>query len=230
MAVLFIAYCYVSSEVRFGCFTGGQGSSAPRRGVSFPLETTKREGRARPPLWKQTPTRGLAIIKSRLCRKAAKVGGGLWPLLVCAYITGCRPLALPLGELSPQVTERVGMVMVCPLRPRCARPPLPKGEARDAHTVHQNVCRGGALPRLEHCAKQEGQNPSCLLFHPIAAPAILRSRRPGRRRSYPPARRSPPTAHGSARRPRSSPSPAVPAPPSPSPACCSRRRSDDGGP
>ena len=28
-ALLFIAYCYVSSEVRFGCFTGGQGSSAP---------------------------------------------------------------------------------------------------------------------------------------------------------------------------------------------------------
>ena len=95
----------------------------------------------------ETPTRGSAIIKSRLCRKAAKVGGGLWPLLVCAYITRCRPLALPLGELSPRVTERAGMVMVCPLRPRCARPPLPKGEARDAHTVHQNVCRGGALPR-----------------------------------------------------------------------------------
>ena len=52
-------------------------------------------------------------------------------------------MALPLGELSPQVTERAGMVMVCPLRPRCARPPLPGGEARDAHTAHQNVCRGG---------------------------------------------------------------------------------------
>ena len=93
-----------------------------------------------------------------------------------------------------------------------------------------DVCRGGVLPRPAHCAKQEGQNPSCLLFHPIAAPVILRSRRPGRRRCYPPARRSPPTAHGSARRPRSSPSPAVPAPPSPSPACCSRHRSGDGGP
>ena len=277
MAVLFIAYCYVSGEVRFGCFTGGQGSSAPRRGGS---PWNDQRGRAAAlPLWKHPP-RGWAIIKSRLCRKAAKVGGGQGPLLVCAYITGCRPLALPLGELSPQVTERVGMVMVCPLRPRCARPPLPKGEARDAHTVHQNVCRGGALPRpfsqsLRHgftvtppfaqgrlwssapagagtdchvapllamtvqgrgstppetLCKQEGQSPSCLLFHPIAAPVILRSRRPGRRRSYPPPRRSPPTAHGSARRPRSSPSPAVPAPPSPSPACCSRRRSDGGGP
>jgi len=42
-------------------------------------------------------------------------------------------LALPLGELSPQVTERVlsfGRGIVCPLRPRCARPPLPEGEAR----------------------------------------------------------------------------------------------------
>ena len=35
--------------------------------------------------------------------------------------------------------------MVCPLRPRCARPPLPEGEARDAHAAHQNVCRGGRL-------------------------------------------------------------------------------------
>ena len=70
-------------------------------------------------------------------------GGRPHAAAVCAYITGHRPLALPLGELSPQVTERAGMVMVCPLRPRCARPPLPEGEARDAHTAHQNVCRGG---------------------------------------------------------------------------------------
>ncbi len=60
------------------------------------------------------------------------------------------------------------MVMVCPLRPRCARPPLPKGEARDAHTVHQKVCRGGAsaversgtsalgVPRPEHGARPAG--------------------------------------------------------------------------
>ena len=53
-------------------------------------------------------------------------------------------MALPLGELSPQVTERAGMVMVCPLRPRCARPPLPEGEARVAHTAHQ---KGGLMPR-----------------------------------------------------------------------------------
>ena len=70
-------------------------------------------------------------------------GGRPHAAAICAYITGHRPLALPLGELSPQVTERAGMVMVCPLRPRCARPPLPEGEARDAHTAHQNVCRGG---------------------------------------------------------------------------------------
>ena len=43
-------------------------------------------------------------------------------------------LALPLGELSPQVTERVLSVTssVYPLRPRFARPPLPRGEARKA--------------------------------------------------------------------------------------------------
>ena len=39
------------------------------------------------------------------------------------------PLALPLGELSAKVTERV-LQPASPLRPRCARPPLPKGEAR----------------------------------------------------------------------------------------------------
>ena len=87
-------------------------------------------------------------------------------LMPTYYVKRCSPLALPLGELSPQVTERVlqsflndninlfthiteisvditvgesqnllgcyplGMVIVCPLRPRCARPPLPRGEAR----------------------------------------------------------------------------------------------------
>ena len=44
-------------------------------------------------------------------------------------------MALPLGELSPQVTERVlqpisnANVICRPLRPRFARTPLPKGEA-----------------------------------------------------------------------------------------------------
>ena len=119
------------------------------------------------------------------------------------YVTGYRPLALPLGELSPQVTERVlqpflnnkinlcahttkipvdipvgesqnlqpkrhqelrtfriiskplrfimlraiqfndqsGRSIVYPLRPRYARPPLPKGEARDVRTVHRKVYR-----------------------------------------------------------------------------------------
>ncbi len=37
-----------------------------------------REGGPRPSLF-GNPTRGGAIIKSRLCRFAAKVGGGLWP-------------------------------------------------------------------------------------------------------------------------------------------------------
>ena len=51
-------------------------------------------------------------------------------------VTGYSSPALPLGELSPQVTERAvqpfsnDMVIVFPLRPRCARPPLPRGEAK----------------------------------------------------------------------------------------------------
>ena len=66
------------------------------------------------------------------------------PFLVPIY----DALALPLGELSPQVTERepcargtssacegasifrLDVAVICPLRPRCARPPLPQGEAK----------------------------------------------------------------------------------------------------
>ena len=111
-------------------------------------------------------------------------------------------MALPLGELSPQVTERVlqsflndninlfthiteisvditvgesqnllgcyplGMVIVCPLRPRCARPPLPRGEARNARAVHQrerqDVFPGTsplrALAALGHLSQGERQD------------------------------------------------------------------------
>ena len=66
----------------------------------------------------------------------------------CANIDA---LALPLGELSPQVTERalrprdviclrrcqhfpIDVAVICLLRPRCPRPPLPQGEARGAGT------------------------------------------------------------------------------------------------
>ncbi len=152
-------------------------------------------------------------------------------LLPTYYVTGCSPLALPLGELSPQVTERVlqpfsndkinlcahttkipvdipvgesqnlqpkrhqelrtfriiskplrfimlraiqfndqsGRSIVYPLRPRyarpplpkgearcfpgyfspsgtrCARPPLPKGEARDTRAVHRKLYRSAAF-------------------------------------------------------------------------------------
>ena len=124
-------------------------------------------------------------------------------LMPAYYVTGCSPSALPLGELSPQVTERAlqpllndkidlfthiteipvnipvgesqnlqpkrhqklrtfriiskplrfimlraiqfndqsGRSIVYPLRPRYARPPLPKGEARDVRTVHRKVYR-----------------------------------------------------------------------------------------
>ena len=43
----------------------------------------------------------------------------------------------------------LGMVIVYPLRPRYARPPLPKGEARDARTAHQMVYRSASLHLLE---------------------------------------------------------------------------------
>ena len=123
-------------------------------------------------------------------------------LMPTYYVKRCSPLALPLGELSPQVTERVlqsflndninlfthiteisvditvgesqnllgcyplGMVIVCPLRPRCARPPLPRGEARNARAVHQrerqDVFPGTsplrALAALGHLSQGERQD------------------------------------------------------------------------
>ena len=45
----------------------------------------------------ETPTLGLAIIKSRLCREAAKVGGGLWPPLKYAFVLKCRSIRLYRG-------------------------------------------------------------------------------------------------------------------------------------
>ena len=58
-----------------------------------------------------------------------------------------------------------GIVIVCPLRPRCARPPLPKGEARDA----QKLCHTPlALPPGELSALAL-QNRS-----PASAGSILR--------------------------------------------------------
>ena len=107
-------------------------------------------------------------------------------LMPTYYVKRCSPLALPLGELSPQVTERVlqsflndninlfthiteisvditvgesqnllgcyplGMVIVCPLRPRCARPPLPRGEARDARGATGSWSPQKATKRRRH--------------------------------------------------------------------------------
>ena len=100
-------------------------------------------------------------------------------------------MALPLGELSPQVTERVLPPFlnnkinlcahtVCPLRPRRARPPLPQGEARDTHTVHRKVhrsarfiCPSAAITALERSSGK----------HRMAAgtETVLRPPRPSRR-------------------------------------------------
>ena len=70
-------------------------------------------------------------LKARFHRRSRKAG--LRQVSVKSF-TEHISLALPLGELSPQVTERAlsfGRGVVCPLRPRCAWPPLPKGEARE---------------------------------------------------------------------------------------------------
>ena len=69
-------------------------------------------------------------------------------------VTGSSSPALPLGELSPQVTERAvqpfsnDMVIVFPLRPRCALPPLPRGEAKMLARYHRYA--QDAFSLLEH--------------------------------------------------------------------------------
>ena len=62
----------------------------------------------------------------------------------CAVPLRASPLALPLGELSAKLTERV--FLTCPLRPRCTRTPLPKGEAR-ARTAPADLQKSTASPR-----------------------------------------------------------------------------------
>ena len=62
----------------------------------FPLKRPKREGCGPPSL--ETPSGGWAIIKSRLCRAAAKVGGGQGPLVRKYFAAGRRSVgggALP---------------------------------------------------------------------------------------------------------------------------------------
>ena len=67
----------------------------------FPLEnppSLKRpKGRGCDPSPLETSPRGVAIIKSRLYREAAKVGGGLWPPLKYAFVLKCRSIRLYRG-------------------------------------------------------------------------------------------------------------------------------------
>ena len=82
----------VATKVTKSAIQGGRKfrSSFP---LENPLSLSDQRGRAAAlPLWKHPPL-GWAIIKSRLCRKAAKVGGGLWPLFWKVFllsIGGCR--------------------------------------------------------------------------------------------------------------------------------------------
>ena len=54
-----------------------------------------------------------------------------------------------------------GMVIVCPLRPRYARPPLPKGEARDARTVHRKVYRSAPFISSADWSLPHKKSPAC---------------------------------------------------------------------
>ena len=109
---------------------------------------TSPTGRGKGSAGTETVLRPSDFRAARALRGSRKTVNGTYryryaPFLVPIY----DALALPLGELSPQVTERpcargtssacegasifrLDVAVICPLRPRCARPPLPQGEAR----------------------------------------------------------------------------------------------------
>ena len=77
----------------------------------FPLENPpslkrpKGRGLRPPPLWKPPPL-GWAIIKSRLCRKAAKVGGGQGPTFDNTFALGRGVVRLCISEQERQRKEK----------------------------------------------------------------------------------------------------------------------------
>ena len=91
---------------------------------------------------------------------------------------GAAPWLLPLGELSPQVTERVLQpfteipvdIIVYPLRPRCARPPLPEGEAR--------CFPGYVSPSAPRCARPPLPQGEARCFPGYVSPSPPRRARP----------------------------------------------------
>ena len=54
----------------------------------------------------ETPTLGWAIIKSRLYREAAKVGGGLWPPVDNAFALKYNIVRLCISEQKRQRKEK----------------------------------------------------------------------------------------------------------------------------
>ncbi len=81
------------------------------------------------------------IFHAKSCLSAALLHRCSVFLLCC--MDSLTVLALPLGELSPQVTERGSqpfyMGIVFPLRPRCARTPIPQGEASSKLCAQQTA-------------------------------------------------------------------------------------------
>ncbi len=106
------------------------------------------------------PTLPCAYCRARSCggltaakRPGAQPPGAFSLSKKPRRVRALRRLALPLGELSSQMTERAlrlfaGAAIVFPLRPRCARPPLPRGEARGAQLI-KKASRRTAVPSNE---------------------------------------------------------------------------------
>ena len=125
----------LSSQVTERVLSFGRGSVCPLRPrcARPPLPEGEARGIAQYPL----TIRSIGIHSASnlsVSSMSFSISGHILPLfMLTCYVKRRSPLALPLGELSPQVTERAlsfGRGVVCPLRPRCARPPLPEGEAR----------------------------------------------------------------------------------------------------
>ena len=93
-------------------------------------------------------------------------------------------LALPPGELSAKLTERAILNrMICPLRPRCARPPLPKGEARVAISHRSNVnALKGSLAAVGFTSAARRKNPPKGFGGLGFTPYKIRAARQNRRR------------------------------------------------
>ena len=95
--------------------------------------------------------------KARLCATFDLIRGGLCPLEFPLRKETSDPIERVYRQAERRAAGRRPF-FVCPLRPRCARPPLPKGEARDGGCGFPRQCAPqGHLLRGEHWLGMTGK-------------------------------------------------------------------------